>query len=260
MEKNLYFRTAVRRDNVLSRTILNLALKCASFPRALIEVFIRQDMGLRYFSVGTVLFLAIVLGVFPLIGDQLGRINQSYPGSTDGASSFWLHYGSWYLYLVAFLYFSWKRWAEIRLKPGVFDNAKYTLYEGDIHPRFFMLHPLGQKPSIRSVEVYYEPGVFFVLGLVLWWLLGQPLGLLLMIVSVLYGLSYAGAYKQGNDFIMDKMDEMILNEEYEDAFVNGNHNNSRGARYHISRPTNAELRELLRDSIIVEGSDTATAE
>jgi hypothetical protein len=148
---------------------------------------------------------------------------------------------------------------EIQYKPGVFDFARFSLYSGDIHPRFFALHPLGHKLSVRAVEIFYEPAVFFVAGLVLWFL-GQKLGVLFMVSSVLYGLSYAGAYKKGDNFVLDKIDVIILNEEYEDAFVNGNYNNARGARYYISKPNDAYLRQRLKNAIIVDDSDTAVAE
>ena len=260
MKKNLYFRTSVRRDNLLSNLIMDTALKCASYPRVLIEVFIRRNFGVRYFSVGTVIFVAVLLAVIPVIGDRLSHlVHQEYYGGSHSSADFWLHYGTWYLYLAAFLYFSFRRWVEIQYKPGVFDFARYGLYSGDIHPRFFTLHPLGHKPSVRAVEIFYEPAIFFLAGLVLWFL-GQKLGVLLMVSSVFYGLSYAGAYKKGDDFVMAKIDEMILNEEYEDAFVNGNYNNARGARYYISRPNDAYLRQRLKDAIIVDGSDTSIAE
>ena len=260
MKKNLYFRTTVRRDNVLSNFILDTAFKCACYPRVLLEVFIRRNFGTRYFSVGTVLFAAILLAVIPVIGGRLSFLGRhDYYSSLDSSTLFWLHYGSWYLFLVAFLYASFKRWIEIQYKPGVYDFARVTTYSGDIHPRFFTLHPLGYKPSVRAVECVYEPLVFFAFGLVLWFL-GQKLGVLFMVSSVFYGLSYAGAYKKGDDFVMDKIDEMILNEEYEDAFVNNNYNNARGGRYTISRPDDKELRQRLKDAIIVDGSDSAVAE
>ncbi|MES1161134.1 MAG: hypothetical protein ABUM51_10280 [Bacteroidota bacterium] len=260
MKKNLYFRTTVRRDNLLSNFIMDAALKCASYPRVLLEVFIRRNFGVRYFSLATVLFVAVLLALMPVLGHKLPSFgHQDYDGGRDSSGDFWLHHGSWYLFLVAFLYTSFKRWMEIQYKPGVYDFARVTTYSGDIHPRFFTLHPLGQKPSVRAVEIFYEPAVFFVAGLVLWFF-GQKLGVLFMVSSIFYGLSYAGAYKKGDDFVMDKIDEMILNEEYEDAFVNGNYNNARGARYYISRPNDAYLRQRLKDAIIVDGSDTAIAE
>jgi hypothetical protein len=256
MEKNLYWRTAVRRNNFMSFFILDTAFKLASPARILIEVFIRRNFGRRYWSSGMVLFASVCLAIFPVMRYKIGGL--SYRGSYDNnLSDFWLHYTTYYLFLLAFLRASWFRWKEVKRFSGVFDVEFFTLYSGDIHPRFFGMHPLGRKPSVRSVEVYYEPGVFFLAGLVLW-LLSQPLGMLLMIVSVLYGLSYAAAYKQGNDFIDDKNDEMILNEQYENAFVMGDYNDRRGARYYISRPLPEELRRKMKDQII-DGDDDAAA-
>lgn len=254
MEKNLYFRTAVRRSNAVSNFILGTAFRLASPARVLLEVFVRRNFGIRYFSLGMVVFSAVFWGAIPVIKYKIGSHGYN---ADNSLSDFWLHYSSWYVFLLAFLHSSWLRWKEVRHKLSVFDFSRYSLYSGDIHPRFFMLHPFGQRPSVRTVEVYYEPGVLFIAGLALW-LLSQPLGMLLMIVAVLYGLSYAAAYKQGDDFIMDKIDEMILNEEYEDAFINGNYNNPRGGRYYISRPLPANLRRDLKDQII-DGDDAAIA-
>ena len=255
MERNLYWRTVVQRNNFMSFFILNTAFKLASPARILIEVFIRRNFGRRYWSSGMALFAAVTLAVIPVLGYKMGSL--SYHGSYDNSlSNFWLHYTTWYLFLLGFLRASWLRQMEVKPFSGFFDSERYTLYSGDIHHRFFSIHPLGHRPSVRSVEVYYEPGIFFLAGLVLW-LLSQPLGMLLMIVSIFYGLSYVAAYKQGDDFIDNKNDEKILNEQYE-AFVMGDYNNPRGARYYISRPLPEELRRKMKNQII-DGDDDAAA-
>lgn len=259
MKQNLYFRQAMRRDNDLKNAMFGFALTICSYPKMLLEVFIRKNFGQRYFSLAAGITAFVFLAVLPIGTHALSSIIQSrlsmgYGGfyHQDESSGFWLHYGTWYLFLFAFLYFTWKRYREIRTQPGTFDFARYSLSTGDINPVFFNFHPLGLRPSVRSVEVYYEPAAFFIIGIVLTFL-GQRLGSLLMVSSIFYGLSYAGAYKKGTDFILDKIDEIILNEDLEDAFINDNVNPSRGARYYMDRPDDISLRRKLKGSIIVDG-------
>jgi len=55
--------------------------------------------------------------------------------------------------------------------------------------------------------------------------------MLFMVCSIFYSLSYFAAYKKADDFILDQLDEMIMGEEMEDAFVDDNYNNERGCGF-----------------------------
>jgi len=259
MKKNLYLRQCLRRENHLKNFIFDTAMSLASYPRLVLEAFIRPNQGYRYFRLTANLSVAFILAIVPLVAHKLPSLSDfsanytsldDYNDAHAFGWSFMMHYGSWYLLLVAFLVFTRKRWREVRRNPGVFDFALFTLYSGDINARFFDLHPLGGRVSIRAVECIYEPAVIFVLGIVLSFL-GQRVGPLLMVSSVVYGLSYAAAYKRGDDFIMDKIDEIILNEEHENTFINDNYS-VRGVRYQLDKPADINLRRKLTDSFIVD--------
>jgi len=259
MKKNLYFREQVRRENHIKNFIYDTAMSLASYPKACLEVFIRSNPGERYFSLAANLSVAFILIVLPLglhklpfLSDFGANYNsfQEYNEAHAFGWSFLWHYASWYAYIVVFLIFTRRRWLEVRRNPGVFDFTKYTKYAGNIDLRFFNFHPLGLQPSIRSVECIYEPAAFFVAGIALS-LLGQRIGAMLMVSSIVYGLSYAALYKQGDNFIMDKIDEQIINEGFEDTFVKDHFNDPRG-RFHMDKPRDENLRRKLRDSIIVD--------
>ena len=71
MKKNLYFRSVFRRKNVIKEAILDLFLSTCSVPRLLLEVFIRTNMGERYFSFSTAIIATTVLAILP-IGASVG--------------------------------------------------------------------------------------------------------------------------------------------------------------------------------------------
>ena len=255
MKKNIYYRRVLRRENKLQNAIFDFFLKFCSYYRLVLEVFIRKNFGVRYFSMASVVTVGMFLLFLP-IGLRLLPFPTHYNSMADYTADqgwhFWVRYAAWYLFTFAFFYFAWQRRKEIRRNPSVFDFGKFSLYSGDIDPRFFNLHPFGKKPTIRQVETLFEPALFFAAGGALW-LIGQKLGVLLMTCSVFYGLGYAGAYKKGDDFVMDKIDEMILNEDLEDVFVNDVVNSERGVRFYADKPDDKTLRRKLADAMVEDG-------
>ncbi len=260
MQKNLYYRTVFRRENVIKKAIYDFFLSIASYPRLLLEVFIRKNFGERYFSLASVLTITVILLVFP--GLINGLMSLGHRGGFGGGfdddygrrPGFFSESVLWYLFIAAFLVFSALRWLEIRRNPSVFDFKKFSLYTGDINPLFNKIKIMDKPVSTRWIETFFEPLAFFILGFILY-LFKQKLGLLLCISSICYGLSYAAAYHNGDNFVMDKIDEMILNERQHDAFVDEEDaDKTSGVRFYARRPNTKELREKVLTSF-TEGED-----
>lgn len=267
MQKNLYFRTMYRRRNLLKEAVFGLFNAISPYPKLAMEVFIRKNFGERYFNLASAITVAAILLLLPMAlhkGSALPMLvtGGGYPGygtGGEGQPSFWGKYATWYLYLVAFVYFSVKRWKEVRHNPSVFDFERFSLYSGDIDSRFFRPPFIKNTPTVRRVEILYEPALFFIIGLFLW-LLGQSLGWLLVIGSIIYSISYAAMYKQGDDFITDKIDEMILNEELEDALVGDlDASQTRGVRLYFDKPGSEELRRKVAPTFLEKDDDLAVA-
>ncbi|MFT3932165.1 MAG: hypothetical protein QM726_01010 [Chitinophagaceae bacterium] len=251
--KNLYYRSAFRRENVIKSFVLDVFKKLWSYPRLIIEVFIRCQFGRRYFRLSAALSTLILLIVIPILLHRVETISEDY----SGESNFWGHYATWYSYVIAYLYFAFKRWLEIQHSPSTYDLTKFTLYSGNINPLFFRFNLFG-RPTPRLVETVYEPTLFFTAGLILA-VIGQPLGFLLIICSVIYSMSYLAAYKEGDDFLMDLIDEKLMNDEFRSAFVDdllGEH--TRGVRYYMTKPTTAANRSKLESSVIDNNDENAT--
>lgn len=260
MKKNLYYRTVFRRENVLLDAILDMFFRLASYPRMLLEVFIRTNMGERYFSLATAITLGVILLIFPVpymaLVETFGRGSEYFEAKPV---SFWGSFGTWYVFLLGYAYAVYLRWQETRRGPSVFDFSRFSLSGGNIHPLFYSVPYTLFKvtPSTRSVEIFLEPLFFLLTGIVLG-LFGQYVGTLIFWASIFYFFSYWAAYRRGDNMVMDRLDEMILNEEMEDAFVNDQPaDKTRGVRFLTRKPRAKDLRRKLTDSFIEE---TAPAE
>ena len=253
--KNLYYRTVFRRENVIKSFIFDLFKKICSYPKLAIEVFTRQNFGQRYFTLSSALGMLAFLVLFPLMLHRLEALSGDYSES----GSFWGKFATWYMYVIGYVYFAFKRWLEIQHSPSTYDFTKFTLYSGDIDNRLFQINLFG-KATPRLVEIVYEPGVFLAVGLLLA-ILGKPVGFLLVVCSIIYSISYLAAYKQGDDFLLDLIDEKLMNDEFRSAFVNDlMGHETRGVRYYMRKPTSPANRSALESSVLenVDENDTIT--
>lgn len=218
MKKNLYYRTTYRRENILFNLVLGLFRMIASYPRLLLEVFLRKNFGQRYFRLSSVITVIFILGVYPVLSSQSARFLRKFGFVASEQGSFMSQYFLWYAFLIAFGYMGWKHYISNKKNSAVFDFNHFSLSSGDTNPLFLKVKIPHIKTSTRLVECVLEPALFLGAGIVLW-LIGQKLGVLLTVSSIVYAFSYIDAYRQGDNFVFDKIDEMICNEELEKAFV-----------------------------------------
>lgn len=270
MQKNLYYRTSFARKNIFIEWFLSLFIAFASPALLLLEVFIRKDFGERYFKLSSVVTVAVILGLLPVVIVKLpfwlyGMAAEDgiYDmGETDAytpaAPSLMPHYLGWYIFLTLFVAAGIKHKRDMMHNPSVYDFAKFSLYKGKLNPLFYKINIPFIKTTDRVIECLYEPAVFFIAGL-FFYLIGQKLGILLMVTSLLYSYSYVAFYRAGDNFVMDKIDEMISNEEIEKAFVDDvDEEDTRGFSFRGRRPTSAEMRRQILP-MFTEQDDVLTA-
>lgn len=234
MKKTLYYRTMLRRENGVKLVFNAIFFYFASYPRLLLEVFIRKDFGERYFKFSSALTVAVLLALFPLATNFRGK--EIMPD-----------YLLWYAFLIAFVGFSFKHRRDQERNPSVYDFKKYSLDNGKINPFFYKLVEGWSKGNTRLIECYLEPAGFFVLGFCLL-AIGQSLGGLLIVSSIFYGGGYAAAYTAGDHFVMDTIDDIILNEELESSFMNDKSGDeTRGFRFVGRKPQDQDLRRRVYD-------------
>lgn len=256
MKKNLYYRNVYKRANVFQSFSVFIFNVIASYPRLTLEVFIRRNLGERYFAFVPSIFWGILLALVPFVlSGSLNPFGRTRYGSSFSFETYW----SWHLFVLLYLFFCVIRKIEMQRKPSVFDFGRFSLSTGESLPFFYKLKIKGLPPNSRTIETLLEPLLFFIIGFFLIQL-GQIVGWLILVFSILYSLSYRGAYKLGDDFVMDKIDEQIANEETYNSFVADQEPSlTRGMRFYGRRPADPEKRRQVADSFIEEDEDTFVA-
>jgi len=244
MEKKTYFQTMYRRRNVIAEALLGFFLGLSSWPRMLIETPIRRNMGERYFSYSGAIMLAVLLGLLPfLIMEGLERFHGHM-----SVGKFMGLFTTWYAYLAVFVYCAMQRRDEIKRLPGVFDFERFSLSNGEIHPVFRQFELNGRRFDRREIETLIEPGFFFFIGFG-FWIVGQPIGFVLVVSSIFYAFSYIAAYRDGENWLMDKIDERICNEELAHTFKDGT-SPGRGFHFYGRRPVDPDARRRVADMLM----------
>jgi len=253
MKKNLYYRTVLRRRNAVKEFFYDIFLSACSKPRLLLEVFIRTNFGVRYFSLSTAVILTVFLALVPFwasIGfNFLARFGYGRPFEI---MDFLIHDLTWYMFLAGFVAMCIDRQLEIKNEPSVFEFGRFSKSSGNIRLMFLNYQPFLKPLSIRAIETVVEPGFFLIIGLSLW-LFKQHVGPLIVLCSIFYSGSYFAAYYRGDNFVMDQIDEMIFNEELTSAFIDGlNPSETRGVSYYGRKPVDPEMRRRMAENFVVE--------
>ncbi|MBK8227487.1 MAG: hypothetical protein IPK70_09980 [Flavobacteriales bacterium] len=243
MKKNLFYRANMTRRNVLLDAIFNAFLRICSYPRLVLEVFLRHNMGERYFGLASAITVGIILFLIPMF--QL-LIPSGRFGSGPSLGSVIGNNVLWYAFVAAYGFFARLRYLEVKREPSVFDFARFSLSDGYLLPPF-----RNSGFNIRVQEIWLEPLAAFIAGMVLLPIGQTMLGWLFIFCAIVYSVSKAAAYSKGDHFIMDRIDEMICNEDLKRALVD-NEESKRGMRFRARFPTKRELREQLAEEMIEE--------
>ena len=265
MQKNLYYRTTFQRVNLFKRFILSIFEAFSGVARSLLEVFTRKNFGERYFLLSSALWIAFILAIIPVVivkflsraqlpaeAYDFDSIEPVQQAAQTASASLMPDYLTWYIFIALYVGMAVKHHLDIRRNPSVFDFDHFSLSSGEINPLFLKIKIPFIQTNFRTIECFFEPAVFFLLGVILW-MAGQNLGILLVFTSIAYSFNYMNDYMYGDIFIMDKIDEMIANEEMEDAFVNGlDESQTRGFRIRGKRPKDEDMRRKLLASMVGE--------
>lgn len=227
---------------------MSLFLAVASYPRLLLEVFLRKNMGERYFSVASVVTVFILLAALPFV--EARTISFAVI-----ANNF-----LYYLFLAVFLYMSSRRFQEISRLPSVFDFGRYSLAKGEVHPLFFQLRRGDEPYDIRTIQTILEPSIFFIAGVLLISMDQKLLGGVLAASSVMFSLSYYAAFDSGDHKVMDEIDKIILSEEMVKAFVDDEDpSHTRGVQFFGRKPADRGFRQRVMNNVSSKKAKAAVA-
>ena len=240
MKVSAYYRSFIGRQSFVRDMFLGFFYEICSWPRLLLEVFLRRKMGERYFSLTNALFIFAALCAWPFY-------SRTY--------HFWGSYGLWFAFASAFLGMSFYRKRELRRRQHLFDFSRFSLSAGEPWPQLRQVVFQGQlvRFSPRQLTTLVEPAVAVLPGALLWWGLHQPLGVLLMGCGVNYSLSYVATYQHGTDFLLNEIDKVICQQDLGVTMAAGLAPDfSRGASFPGDLPTDPAQRQQLASAFLDE--------
>ena len=235
IKTNEYYASVYGRTNKVKQAILSYFFSISSTPRIFIEIFLRREMGIRYFSLFHCICLGAVLFALPFLMPPNFGLSLS-----DIILSNW----GWYLYLIAFAKCSWDRSKESSHPYGYFDFNHFSLSTGK-HIRFVdNFRVMGKPISARAKDVYLEPLLAVGVGILAFLTHQWMVGALLIICSGIYSMSYRAAYEMGRTFFLDKIDEDLVNRGVTDFFLNDKPKPS-NFNFYGPKPSASEVRQGL---------------
>ena len=241
MKTTLYYQVMHQRRNPLKDAVVQTIYSILSIPKMTLEVFTRKSFGERYFSLFTGIGATIGLAILPFTFDTTDK----YPfrlGQMIGDNIVW------YLALIGFVVAMVMRYVEILREPSVFEFGKYSLSQG-VHQKWFKSKVLSYIPwkyTKRQVDTFLEPGFFFILGLLVFFIVNPFVGMWLLLSSSCFLVANNISYIQGDHFVMNIIDILIMTEVYIESFVdNAPIEKTKGFNFYGRKPAERHFREAV---------------
>ena len=225
-----------KRTNALTAGLLNFFFGISTPCRLLIEVFTRRRFGHRYYAFAASIAVLLVLAAFPCV---VLAINSDF-----GTGHFLLRFFTWYVFLAVFGIESWNRHKEIDTKWYEVDFSKYSQYGGDRIALFRNRKVWGIEANQRTISIFFEPGLFLIIGIVLALFL-QPIGFVLIFASINHSLGYLASFKGAVNYLQDIADGLTFQEELRRTVDSGrNPDRDKGFEF-FEMPIDPELRKRM---------------
>lgn len=221
------------------RKVLTILVIGLSMPTNLIlSVFYRKNFGERYYSLGAAIVIALLL-IMPVIG--LIKLN-AYLAMIISMS----------LFVIVFLVFAVKRRREFTAFTHNVDCDRYSYYEGDINMKIWdRIRKIFPKLSENRyvIRKYYEPALATIVGVILMVIfITLPVGIILTIAGILQYFRVVAQYSIGREFMLDKVDQIISDEEMMNSlFYENPPEKTRGFDFFAPRPSDPNLRKKVAE-------------
>ena len=219
-----YYRDVYSRDNFIYKRFRNFIVAFGGLMQIVPAVFLRKNMGERYYSKTWVRFWMFLLMILPVPYMHLEHLllhfgNHMYFSPKQEIT--WVRFGTWYLFIFIFGYFGRLRRKEIKFSRSSFDPTKFSWYTGDFWPNIeklgfqysilqkLMTNNPNKEWTLRQIPTLVEPIIICSIGFALW-MLEQKIGGVLFIIGLFYGWSYHMAFRNGDDAMLDILDEIKI--------------------------------------------------
>jgi hypothetical protein len=205
--KNDFYTAVFGRHNVIKKFIYQIFISIASWPRLLLEVFVRQEFGQRYFSFSTACILTTMLSAVPYVATRF----TSY-GNVDFFKMV-IDNVAWYIFLGAFMYCCVKRRQEIKRRGKLYSMKYFSLSAGKPNPKIDYYSLFGKNATSYRIVTTLEPAIFLILGILLLIASQKLLGITLIVCSVIYAISWRAQFALSHEYFLDWFDSGICDNE-----------------------------------------------
>lgn len=253
MKKSLYFRHVVKRGKEGPIFITEFLAEIFEWLSLPLKVFTRKSMGERYFSFASVMFILVPMVAAVFYYSKLFLYIKK--GSLD-LFDWWAFLQTWGLSLLliwACFQRSRQRQREVDREPSVFDFERYSYCQGTIWSWLYSFRLKGKPIDGRKVEIVVEPLFFFLIGGSLT-LLGQPIGIFILAVSLGQSFSAWVGFRIGDHCAMDIIDDLLIRQDMAEIYkdVSEDRMSKSGFKALGRRPVTEELRLKLASYFVSE--------
>ena len=251
MKKNEYYQDMFGRSNAFSQNFAAFCYWLFSYPKLILEVFIRREMGERYFTLTSAVIGGALWFAMP-IAFSFNSYSASWKDTINANPAY-------YFFLIPYTIMSAIRYREIKHLPSVYDFERFSLSQGKPFEFFYNIKLFGRPSGLRKIQLYFEPIFCGTIGFMLFKVGATALGGMIMICSFGYFLSNVIATYQANHFIMDKIDEFLCSQDLTETFQKNDDVSPTGVPMFAKKPSTEMLRKDLAEAILNYDDDAIEA-
>jgi hypothetical protein len=239
IKKNEFYSVMFGRQNAIKNFIYGFFIAIASWPRLLLEVFVRKEFGERYFSFSTSCIIFIILAGYPYA--------LAYAHSFGRVSVFDILWENllWYMFLFSFMYCCFQRRKELNKRPKTYSKNYFSLSSGIANPKFDYNKIFGTQVKSYYIVTLIEPGIFFVIGVLLILIHQKTLGITLTICSIIYSISWRAQYAICHNKMLELFDIGICHDEMTSSLSGKSPDKTKGFNSYSRRDVDEDEAEKL---------------
>lgn len=238
-KQNVFITVTAGRKSVITNLAKDLLFALSSYPSYIIEVFLKKNMGERYFTFSIAVTISLAM-LFPWF--FRGSIMRDFLGLP------------WLLFTLAFLVMSIRRRMEIKRFGFAYDFDRFSYSDGEkLH---FLYNIVGNKIGSITITRYLvlvliEPAIPILIGLLL--MLSSytfPVGFLIFSCGILFCYRSVMKAYAARDIILDMIDEQITAKWNHDVIMEEKpQSQTAGLHFPIDLPESKTFRQNFVNSI-----------
>lgn len=219
--KNLYYKQVYQSKNSVKHFLEDLAGLFGEVAHKVLVVFLKRDLGERYFHFFTALKISFVL-LIPVVLNNIfivPNLNMLRSLRMDWLISLFLSFNQgWLVFILGYLAVAFIRHRERSFSLTKYDFSLFSLSQGRSTIPWDKFLP-GKFNNPVIIDCVLEPLMVFIISLVL---LIIPyfaiVGLFLFFFSFFYSSFHWSKYYSARWAILDRNDERICNEDIASIF------------------------------------------